>query len=493
MKVLLIFSGSYPYYYGGVSTWANYLTKYMANVDFDILAVISNPFTNLKYTLSRSVKNIYTIPLWGCERLDEYYRNKSLLKIFFGQKIPQEKYNKFMKHLPYILEYLLGLRRDSDQFIEYLMEISELFKKYDYNRFWIDKTWSLIKKFFKENFPFSEMNVKDIVDIYENIRALFRIFCVKLPKYDLIHSAIASFSGLIGVIKKVYEHTPYILTEHGVYFRERVLELSLRMENPLQRFFWKKIYRSIVALNYIYADKILPVNKFNREWEIRLGANPEKIEVVYNGIDINKFTPQGKGEKWKIISLIRVTYLKDPLNLIEATRILHRKYKNIVVEVYGPIEDYELYLYCIEKIKEYRLEKNFFFKGYTDKPQEAYKKAWVIVLPSISEGTPFVAMEAMACGKPVVATDVGGVRDIIGDAGIVVPPRAPGALAKAIEKILIDESFARELRRRGRERAEKFFSIEKMIQQYETIYRQVAFGDEIKILGASLGRGRSFS
>ena len=80
---------------------------------------------------------------------------------------------------------------------------------------------------------------------------------------------------------------------------------------------------------------------------------------------------------------------------------------------------------------------------------------------------------AMACGKPVVATDVGGVSEILGDAGILVSPRNPRTLARGILKVLSDEELARELGLRARMRVLKKFPIWKIVKEYREIYREL--------------------
>ena len=102
----------------------------------------------------------------------------------------------------------------------------------------------------------------------------------------------------------------------------------------------------------------------------------------------------------------------------------------------------------------------------------------LFVFPSLSgEGSPAVLKEAMACGVPVVASEISGVREVTrpGEEGILVPPGDPEALAAGLQTLSADEDRRRELGRRGRERA-RLFSVESMVDRTESLYQEI-FGE----------------
>ena len=143
------------------------------------------------------------------------------------------------------------------------------------------------------------------------------------------------------------------------------------------------------------------------------------------------------------------------------------------------IRDSEYMDYCQKKINDLGLGDHVKFMGYISNPELAYNKGWVAVQPSISEGAPIAVIEAMACGKPVVATDVGGVSEILGDTGILVPPRNPKALARGIIRILSDEELAKELGLKARMRVLSRFPIQRVVREYRETYYELVRGHEV--------------
>jgi glycosyltransferase involved in cell wall biosynthesis len=98
------------------------------------------------------------------------------------------------------------------------------------------------------------------------------------------------------------------------------------------------------------------------------------------------------------------------------------------------------------------------------------------VLPSLFEGLPIAVLEAMAAGKPVVATAVGGTGEAVvhGETGLLVPPTDAEALAGAIERVATDDRLAARLGRCGRARVESHFHVDRMVQRVTAIYEQLA-------------------
>jgi glycosyltransferase involved in cell wall biosynthesis len=102
-------------------------------------------------------------------------------------------------------------------------------------------------------------------------------------------------------------------------------------------------------------------------------------------------------------------------------------------------------------------------------------EADLFVLPSLSEGLPLALLEAMAARKAVVASDVGGVRDVVldGETGLLVPPGDPDRLSTAITTLLRDPARCAEMGKRGRARVEQHFSVQKMVAAYEQLYTRL--------------------
>jgi len=116
--------------------------------------------------------------------------------------------------------------------------------------------------------------------------------------------------------------------------------------------------------------------------------------------------------------------------------------------------------------REKGVEQSCRFSGARNDVADWYAAADVVVLPSLSEGFPFVVLEALAMSRPVVATNVNGVPEIIhdGSTGLLVPPRNPQALEAAIRTLLHDPSLAARLGKAGQEEVAVRFTSEKMVQ-----------------------------
>jgi polysaccharide biosynthesis protein PelF len=124
------------------------------------------------------------------------------------------------------------------------------------------------------------------------------------------------------------------------------------------------------------------------------------------------------------------------------------------------------------------------FEGRVAQIRDAYAAGQVIVLCSISEGFPYTLIEAMTCGRPCVATDVGGVTEAIGDAGLVVPPRRPADLARACLALLRDDDRRARLGRAARQRALEYFTVDRAVSAFDEIYLFLGTGRPLPVAPA---------
>ena len=153
--------------------------------------------------------------------------------------------------------------------------------------------------------------------------------------------------------------------------------------------------------------------------------------------------------------------------------VVRRSVPDVRCFIYGPAADLDYTQLCLRERARLGLEDCVEFLGSTSRPEAAYNSGDVVVLSSLSEGFPFALIEAMACGKAIVATDVGGMAEALGDAGVIVPPRQPKRLAEAMVKLLADAKLRAELGARARTRALAEFGIDGFIDAYREIYASV--------------------
>ncbi|MFZ5800487.1 MAG: glycosyltransferase, partial [Candidatus Omnitrophota bacterium] len=135
-----------------------------------------------------------------------------------------------------------------------------------------------------------------------------------------------------------------------------------------------------------------------------------------------------------------------------------------------------------DSVQRLGLGAKIIFTGLRKDVREFIRGIDILVLPSLREGLPVAALEAMAAGKPVIATNVGGTPELIsdGETGLLVKPADPLALSGALEKLLSDRQLAQTMGERGRKRVENYFSLAKMINETEKLYEECLSSNHLR-------------
>jgi glycosyltransferase involved in cell wall biosynthesis len=285
---------------------------------------------------------------------------------------------------------------------------------------------------------YESMNMAFRLGIPYNIPSIssFPVFTKNIKNSKIIHAHGHPYltSLMAGKLAKQYEK-PFVLTQHNTFIDynnifnhiEKINDLTVGKETLKQ------------------ADKIITVSDATKEYVLSLGAKHNKIKVLHNGVDLNRFKPLPKVKEeirkkigisknaFVILTVRRIVYKNGVDTLIDAANIAIKKKQNIVFIIAGKGPDM---VNIQNQIEHLGLEKNIKLTGFVadnDLPLY-YNAADMFVLPSKSgEGLPLVALEAMACGLPVIATNVGGINEImVKNFGKLVPPNNPVALANAI-------------------------------------------------------------
>ncbi len=201
----------------------------------------------------------------------------------------------------------------------------------------------------------------------------------------------------------------------------------------------------------------------------------EKVRTIGLGVDTDLFFPSGDEEEGPtILYLANLTRQKGLEYLLRAMAYVVRDLPEarLIVVGGGPGRQYYEDLSGRLGLKE---RVDFVGRVAHGETVRYYSRSWIYCLPSIEEPSANTILEAMGCGRPVIATDGGGNRDIIedGKTGILVPPRDPDSLAKAIVRLLKDEDLRKDMGRKGRERVERCFSLSRLIERIEDAYREV--------------------
>jgi L-malate glycosyltransferase len=199
---------------------------------------------------------------------------------------------------------------------------------------------------------------------------------------------------------------------------------------------------------------------------------PEHITMIYNGVDTDFFRPpagNGNAPNPRILSIGRLSPDKDQETLIEAFRLVLQDHPNAELWLVGdgPRRQY----------LEQRLQQLLPPRRATLIPGQAdirpfLQQADLFVLSSVTEALPNVVLEAMAAGLPVVATNVGGLPELVlpGKTGWLVPPGDPARLAEAMGQLLADGDRRRDFGLAGRERVERNFSFDRMVGRHEALF-----------------------
>jgi polysaccharide biosynthesis protein PelF len=491
-SVLLTTEGTYPFHQGGVSTWCDMLVKEMKNVDYILYSVLTNPFISQKFELPTNSKLI-KVPLWGTEEPAEHLDIPFSL-VYLKKKRTTSKVIKayFLPLFKQLIKEIIIPNKNPKYFGEVLYQLYLYFQEYEYKEsFKSEEVWNVYKEYILESTRNLENGI-DQPDIYGLIQSLgwvyrfLNILNTNVPKTDVTHSSASAFCGIPCVISKIENKVPFLLTEHGVYLREQYLSLSKRNLSKFLNTFLIRFIQSITTLNYFYADQVSPVCHYNTRWETRFGVESKNIEVIYNGIDPSIFveTENVKRQNPTVVTVARIDPIKDIVTLIQAASIVKVQIPNVKFIVYGSVTVQEYYEECLALCKDLKLEDSFIFAGHVTDMATAYHSGDVIALSSISEAFPYSVVEAMMTGKPVVSTDVGGVREAIGDTGYLVTPRNPEEMASSITKLLQQTDLRNALGKKARERALSYFTLDKVLDHHLKSYRQLI--EEASIKGREL-------
>lgn len=484
IKVLLSTEGTYPFHQGGVSQWCNVFVENLSAIDYIVYSIVMNPFVTQKFSLPAKTGMI-KIPLWGTEDPSEHlavpFSTVYTAKEYTDTQVVREHF------IPLFIELINEIIKPASnnaKFGNILLEMYRYFKSYDYkNSFQTDVTWQTFKEVVLASAAddTNKLAQPSVFDLIQSLGWLYRFLVIlntPLPEVQVSHSTAAGFCGIPCALAKLERKTPYLLTEHGVYLREQYLSLSRKGYSSYLTTFLIRLIHSIVGLNYAMADQISPVCIYNTRWEQEFGVPRNNIRVIYNGVDRELFRPDEEPRHsghLTVVSVARIDPVKDLITLIRAAAIVRETMPDVKFIVYGSVSVPEYFDECLELRKELKLENTFIFAGHTDDPPSAYRSGDVIALSSITEAFPYLVVEAMMSGKPVVATDVGGVKEALGECGLVVRPRRVEEFASALLRLLEDSSLRSSLGQDARERALNHFTIEHMLELYLNSYSRLAF------------------
>jgi glycosyltransferase involved in cell wall biosynthesis len=536
MKVALVGEGTYPHQFGGVSVWCDQLVRGLPQYDFTLIPLVATGNEPMRWELPDNVKSVVTIPLWGRPpalplraRLSRR-RADSLLAELVDVLLTrpdqaQDRFSEVMHELftfgqtgnlrrallsetgvkllsdawrqqwPDILpeSAAVGLPNglaaiDGDHFngLAGQAEVNGRSAQDEVNgRSAQDEVNGRSAQDEVNGRPgqgdpgLSRMvpTVGDAVTAMQLLEHALRPFSHPPVQADVVHTVTNGLGALPAFAAKWRHGVPMIVTEHGVYMREQYLHLRRPEFGWPVKDLYLRFLRRLCTLGYHEADIITPGNIYNKRWEAELGADEARVRTVYNGVDPAVFPVVDTEPEAPTISWAgRIDPFKDLITLLRAFSLVLREMPEARLRIFGSApQGGEAYLeHCRAEAYDLGISKQATFEGRVPEIRDAYAAGHVVVLCSITEGFPYTLIEAMACGRPCVATNVGGVTEALGDdAGLVVPPRNPAALADACLKLLRDDGMRRKMGVAARERAIEHFTVDRAISAFDEMYTRL--------------------
>lgn len=198
-------------------------------------------------------------------------------------------------------------------------------------------------------------------------------------------------------------------------------------------------------------------------------SDPNAV-VIYPGVDLNEYRPASTASERRIVgTACRLEPVKAISTLIEAMTLVANDHPSVHLEIAG---EGSLRNSLEQDVGRLGIAGNVSFLGWREDLPSVLRSWSIFVLPSLDEGFGVAALEAMASGLPVVASDVGGLRELMqdGETGFLVPPEAPAEFAKKIRLLLENQELREKMGSAGRNRAEEDFSISTMVKKTADLY-----------------------
>lgn len=494
VDVTLILEGTYPYVAGGVSTWVHQILGAYPQRRFGLLHIGAHPGAYEK-AIFEVPANVAVLEEVHCRGLEP----NGPRAVFVDAPPPRREPSRVLRA---IRRLHLGEVVDDQLIADFAsgdLTVNEFLHG--------DDTFQLLRNELYDRL----CGAAPFMDFFWHFRAmhvpLLRLLAAPCPAARCYHAVSTGYAGLVGAIASYKTGRPLVVTEHGLYARERELELaraswiqdlpmreaSAARPSPL-RSFWSHYFRMLSRIAYHQATRLVTLSEANRRKQLADGADPAKIDVVPNGVRTFEAPPaprpapiepitKATRPKLHVGFVGRVVPIKDVATLIRAIAIA-RDQVDLQVSMIGPEDEDATYAKrCHQMVKTLGLEDIIKFVG--PKPREQiYVDLDVVVLTSLSEGQPLVMLEAYAAGVPVIATDVGACREMIeggdevdkklGPSGICTRVASPLDTANALVAMASDPARRLAMGKTGLARVHSRYQLHDVVARYDELYARMA-------------------
>ena len=478
MRICLIAEGSYPYVTGGVSNWIHALVTGMPEHEFVLhtIGASEKQRGQFRYELPANLTVVH----------------ETFLDAGFPIRRRGRRFRLTEREKAALAGHLGGGKTGPDRAEEGTVPPGAL-------------DWGTLFDLFRSPrlcHPADLLSSRDFLDLLVEIASdryghvpftdLFWTVCSMLlpllvtlrqpvPQADLYHAVTTGYAGVFGGLARHLNGRPLVVTEHGIYSREREEEI-LKADWVREHFkeLWIEHFYRLSACAYRYADRVLTLFARNRQIEIELGCPPEKTGIVPNGIDVEAYAnlpvPEQPDGRFRIGAIVRIVPIKDIKTMIRSFALIKREMPEAELYVMGPMDENGEYERECRQLVQSLGVADVHFTGNV-RVSDWLGRMDLMMLTSVSEGQPLAVLEGMAAGLPWVATDVGDCRGLIegdgdefGPAGIVVPVMHVEQIAAAAVRLGRDPRLRAEMGRNGRERVRKLYTRERFVEEYRRLY-----------------------
>ncbi|CAN0232019.1 unnamed protein product, partial [Scytosiphon promiscuus] len=477
-------SGTWPLYGGGVAVCRKQLLddtvgRVRWNTLFEV--ALPAPLPNTVET-PENIRQILPIPLWSqnaggsyetflahtsfiTRALRETRTTKAAINAFF---IPQLKTLIDLANTPGESVSVGGLEVAATA----IAEIYAYFQVFDWETTWKAGTthdhwaasWLACAARDKQAGPLLNSERPNLAELHEILnywQTLLTCLQVQLPEMNadnrgVIHVSHHGTQALVGIAAKRLSGWGLVVWDHGMLWRERCKAIAeLHSSSLFVRKSLISLHRLVAKVTLYEADTLTPCTQMNKPWEMRCVAERDsevrdvvsrKVNPVLNGAPAsilpNDFKPglnaDNKNEWVTVVMLSHVYALKGVLTAIMAADVIVHRYgmKRFRLMIYGSTTHDVVYCRrCQDAIERLKLTDNVWLKG-KGRPAAVLAQGDMFLNSSVSEGLPLAIIEASRAGLVVVATDVGGTRDVVGEFGGICMPNSPLPLAKTMLETL---------------------------------------------------------
>ncbi len=466
MRVCMILEGCYPYTRGGVSTWAHQFISSSPDTEFVLWTILANHDMEGKY--------VYDIP----ENVVEI-REVFLEDAYLGSK---KLFHKWKKKDYSDLIHLLGRMLDEKE--DNWEEIISRVHNSGYGVYEIASSQDFLD--YAMEFAADRDIRMALSDTFYGLRSILipilHLLSQKIPGADIYHATAAGYGGILVSLAGVITGHPTIITEHGIYPREREEELMQAEWIPDSlRDVWIQFFYNLSRCAYDTCSRVTSLFRGAQARQVMIGCDKGKTVVVPNGIQLDRFTGIPARKPDGIINIgafVRFAPIKDLKTLIRAYYVLSLRVPNTHLYIMGGTDEPEYETECREIIKQLGLD-SVSIEGHVN-TIEYLERMDFTMLTSISEGQPLAVLESLAAGRPCVTTNVGCCKELLeeagdefGTAGIVKNPMDAEGLADAMEVLCLDRDKCVTYGRNGMARVFKYYTHELMMSRYFDIYKEV--------------------